>query len=102
MRTIFCSFSHFSVEFIDNQLSLVEVTTSFSVFNHWITLKDQSSIPENLRTNARFIKQRSEEWFELQEIFKVTGSSLYGALGLDLLKNQQAHFVVSKLSSFLL
>ncbi|CAC5410294.1 unnamed protein product [Mytilus coruscus] len=66
-------------------------TDCFSQDN-WITLKDQSSIPEDLKTTPRFIKQRSEEWFQLREKFKVTGSSLYKALGLDLLKNQQSHF----------
>ena len=80
--------------FVCNQgeVFVSDMQTDCFLEENCITLKDQSSIPENLRTNARFIKQRSEEWFELRKRFKVTGSSLYGALGLDLLKNQQAHF----------
>ena len=60
--------------------------------DNWITLKEPNQLPVEVKSEGRFIKQRSTEWFDLRAGYKVTGSSLYGALGLDLLKNQQAHF----------
>ena len=38
------------------------------------------------------IKQRSDKWFEERKKVKVTGSSVYRAVGCDGLKNQKEHF----------
>ena len=46
--------------------------------------------------NIRFIKQRSRQWHALRSKFRITGSTLYVALGLETLSKQQAH--VDKLS----
>ena len=45
--------------FVCNQgeVFVSDMQTDCFLEENWITLKDQSSIPENLRTNARFIKQ---------------------------------------------
>lgn len=42
--------------------------------------------------DSRYVKQRTENWFELRSAAKVTGSTCYSAVGLDTLKRQQAHF----------
>lgn len=36
----------------------------------------------------QFLKQRTKEWFTVRSQFRVTGSTLYEALGLDTLKKQ--------------
>ena len=57
-----------------------------------VTLKEPTGLPEEFSDDARFIKQRSPEWFALREQFRLTGSKLYEAMGLDTLKKQQTHF----------
>ncbi|CAG2221722.1 unnamed protein product [Mytilus edulis] len=48
---------------------------------------------ENYTTeNPSFIKQRTEKWFELRKKAKVTGSTIYKALGMDTLKKQKEYF----------
>ncbi|CAG2203306.1 unnamed protein product [Mytilus edulis] len=42
--------------------------------------------------DTRLVKQRSSKWFEIRQTAKVTGSSIYAALGLDGLKKMQDHF----------
>jgi len=59
---------------------------------NWISLKNQDCLPESLKHDTRFIKQRSEQWFEERSHFKLTGSTLFAGLGLDSLKNLQKHF----------
>ena len=41
---------------------------------------------------SRFIKQRSQSWFELRKQMKVTGSTMNKAVGIDGLKKQQEYF----------
>jgi hypothetical protein len=64
---------------------------AFSQHN-WISLKEPADLPESLRNDPRFIKQRSPEWFEERKAFRLTGSRLFEGLGLDTLKNQTRHF----------
>ena len=40
--------------------------------------------------NMQFIKQRSDKWFEVRKRYRVTGSSLNTALGLDTLQNKKS------------
>ncbi|WAR15615.1 hypothetical protein MAR_005720 [Mya arenaria] len=42
--------------------------------------------------NTRLIPQRTDKWFEVRKCAKVTGSTLYKALGLDGLKKQKEYF----------
>ena len=44
--------------------------------------------------NMQFIKQRSDKWFELRKQFRVTGSTLNTALGLDTLQKQKDHHYI--------
>lgn len=59
---------------------------------NWVSLKDVQDLPPSLSENARFIKQRSESWFANRKKYVLTGSTLYNALGLASLKEQQRHF----------
>ena len=47
-------------------------------------------IPENMQ----FIKQRSDKWFDLRKKYRVTGSTLNSAIGLDTLQKQKEHHYV--------
>ena len=38
---------------------------------------------EYLVSYSRFVKQRSDNWHKLRQLAKVTGSTMYKALGLD-------------------
>ncbi|VDI45018.1 Hypothetical predicted protein [Mytilus galloprovincialis] len=51
-------------------------------------------LPDNKDTNddTRKIKQRSEEWFSIRKQAKVTGSTLYKAIGLENLSSMRDHF----------
>ena len=42
--------------------------------------------------NTRFIAQRSDEWFALRKSVKITGSTIYSAIGCDGLGRQKDHF----------
>ena len=55
--------------------------------------------PEEMKANlgvetlhSGITKQRSTEWFKAREKVKVTGSTIYSAIGCDGLKRQQEHF----------
>lgn len=61
-----------------------------------VHLSDQGNyfeLKSDLETNdSRFVKQKSDQWFQLRNRAQVTGSTVYRALGLDSLKAQQQHF----------
>lgn len=57
-----------------------------------ITLKDPDDVPTSLKDNTKFIKQKTDPWFDRRKAFKVTGSTLYDGIGLDTLKKQQIHY----------
>ena len=44
--------------------------------------------------NMQFVKQRSDKWFEIRKQYRITGSTLNAALGLDTLKKQKDHHYV--------
>ena len=74
-----------------NDFVTSKVTDTYSQGN-WVSLKEPADIPEALKNDSQFIKQRTPEWFKLREKFPITGSQLYPGIGLDSLKNMQKHF----------
>jgi len=60
--------------------------------NNWVTLKEPYDLPEQFSNNERFIKQRTEKWFNKRKEFLLTGSKLYEGIGLDSLKSLQKHY----------
>ena len=46
------------------------------------------------KENMQFIKQRSDKWFEICKKYRVTGSTLNSALGLDTLQKHKEHHYV--------
>ena len=56
--------------------------------SNYIPLPDVTTETEN----TRYIKQRTEQWLNIRKEAKVSGSTIYGALGLDGLKAQKQHF----------
>ena len=74
-------------------VSLHEQNNAYHLFD---TSRNSLFFDLSLPTNFDIIKQRSPEWFDLRKKAKVTGSSLYKALGLDslsLLKQHHYKFV---------
>ena len=66
-------------------------------------LKDPQEIKFALGTSkieTSITKQRTDEWYEARKDMKVTGSTMYSAIGCDGLKKQREHFdkVFSKVS----
>ena len=47
---------------------------------------------EYLNTYPEFVKQRSTLWYSLRKESRLTGSSMYNAIGLRSLKEEQKHF----------
>ena len=45
-------------------------------------------------SNMQFIKQRSDKWFQLRKKYRVTGSTLNTAIGLDTLQKQKEHHYI--------
>ena len=45
-------------------------------------------------TNYEYIKQRSEMWYSVRQKFHVTASTLYRAIGLDMLQRQKEHHYI--------
>ncbi|CAG0898747.1 unnamed protein product [Cyprideis torosa] len=60
--------------------------------------KAKSQDPEN-QNSTRYVQQRTPPWHQARKSSKVTGSSLYAALGLEKLKKMQQHFNVHVLGS---
>ena len=56
-------------------------------------LKSPENLPEGIATSdTSLIKRRSDKWFEERKKVKVTGSSVYRAVGCDGMKTQKEHF----------
>lgn len=47
---------------------------------------------DNGEKSTRKVKQRSAVWFESRKAMKITGSTIFTAIGLDGLKRQKDHF----------
>lgn len=73
-----CKGSHYS---LDDSTSLDDVMLHTLV----VPSLQEKPIP------TYFLKQQSEDWFSIRKHFRVTGSTLHGALGLETLKKQQLH-----------
>ena len=56
--------------------------------NEYIALKDS----QDANISTRKIKQKSPLWFDRRREMKVTGSTIFQAVGLDGLKKQKEHF----------
>lgn len=52
-----------------------------------------------LLEHSRFIQQRTDQWFRIRELGKVTGSTIYRAVGLANLKTQKEFFMSSSETS---
>ena len=59
---------------------------------HLETCRNFNELIESDTNNPRFVKQQTEKWKSLRQTAKVTGSTLYSALGLETLRKQQQHF----------
>ncbi|CAC5373180.1 SLC5A6 [Mytilus coruscus] len=57
-----------------------------------INNSNTEDLPEGLLSDTRYVKQRSQEWFEKRKQFRLTGSKLFEGLGLDSLENLQKHY----------
>jgi hypothetical protein len=62
----------------------------FDQQQNYVCLKDAK--PPLTTTDPQFTKQRTQAWFDLREGSRVTGSTMFKALGLGLLKEQQQHY----------
>ncbi|CAH1789092.1 unnamed protein product [Owenia fusiformis] len=58
---------------------------------NWVHLKEPVDLTSS-ENKPEHIKQRTPEWFDLRQRYRLTGSTLYNALGLRTLKAQQEHF----------
>ena len=94
-------------------LDLFKLLANLNNVRHWIPetqhvfLQNQPNYfsllpPERLshlldledRNHFRSVKQRSDEWYNLRKKSRLTGSTMYKALGLDTLRAQKEHFDV--------
>lgn len=59
-----------------------------------LTENDKYKCVDTTRTteNTRFVKQQSYEWFQIRKTVKVTGSTIYTAVGCDGLCRLQDHY----------
>lgn len=59
-----------------------------------LTENDKYKCVDTAKTteNTRFVKQRSDEWFQIRKTVKVTGSTIYTAVGCDGLCRLQDHY----------
>lgn len=71
---------------------VVGANTDAFTQRNWISLKEPDNIPEHLACDIRYIKQRSDKWFEKRKQFLLTGSQIFTGVGLETLKNLQKHF----------
>ncbi|VDI68807.1 Hypothetical predicted protein, partial [Mytilus galloprovincialis] len=54
------------------------------------SMKETYNIPKTHYCN--FVKQRTQDWMDIRTEARVTGITVYAAIGLDTLKSQQRHF----------
>ena len=61
--------------------------------NGWILMDPEYINDEQyVREHPRFIRQRSNLWFDVRQEARLTGSSMHDALGFRTLKNQRQHY----------
>ncbi|CAC5359050.1 unnamed protein product [Mytilus coruscus] len=78
-------------------LAHLNTTENLFIFGRNIAIDQQMNcnlLPDNKdrSDDTRKIKQRSEEWFSIRKQAKVTGSTLYKAIGLENLSSMRDHF----------
>ena len=69
-------------------ISLIDNSNNFQLLQPEIV---QLNFDLTQQENYQFIKQRSEEWFTVRKLARITGSTLNAALGLDTLQKQKDH-----------
>lgn len=57
-----------------------------------LCLKDLTTNLDISAETSDKVKQRSDRWKDLRQSSRVTGSTLFRAIGLDTLKAQQTHY----------
>lgn len=62
-------------------------TVNLSTNEYYVEISDDEK-----SVSTRNIKQRSDEWFMIRQQAKVTGSTLYKAIGLESLQKMKEHF----------
>jgi hypothetical protein len=70
------------VSYIDNRALNLEESRQY------VKIQNKS----NDQKNTRLVQQRSQAWFEARKEARVTGSTIYKAIGLDGLHNQKEYF----------
>ena len=48
----------------------------------------------NKEENIQYVKQRSDEWFKIRKLARITGSTLHSGLGLETLTKQKEHHYI--------
>ena len=74
-----------NVQFIDQKYVNLEEEKKYVSIQENVSMSDD-------QTSTRLIVQKSDEWFQLRNQAKVTGSTLYKAIGCDGLGKQKDHF----------
>jgi hypothetical protein len=71
-----------------------DATLDLSYQRNLRTLKDTDCTNDSpqVQIDPRYLKQRSDIWFELRKSRRVTGSTLHTAFGLRGVKEQKCHF----------
>ena len=69
-----------------------DAEVNLSAQENRVSLKQPDQMPNSLQDATCYTAQRAEKWHTLRSKFKVTGSTLHNALGLQSLREQQAHF----------
>ena len=59
---------------------------------NYVCLKEHIQTIHSEEIDSCYIKQRTQAWFDKRKKAKATGSTLYRAIGLSTLKEQQIHF----------
>ena len=69
-------------------INLSEMGNSFQLLPPKIVMQ---STDLNNPQNMQFIKQCSDKWFDIRNRYRITGSTLNSAIGLDTLQKQKDH-----------
>jgi hypothetical protein len=80
------------VAFLNNHSFVSSNTTNIENHPDYVAIPKQKEDIKRHEQNTRLLNQRTPEWLELRKAAKVTGSTLFAALGGEGLKRQQDHF----------
>ena len=76
------------IAFLNESLYVIDNNVNINDDDRYIPI-DQQIGPEG---SSRFLKQKSNEWFSLRELARITGSTIHKAVGCDGLSKQKDHF----------